>query len=150
MMIKCARQTVTKGKQMCKSVHRGVEIRVSVLTLSFGSSNFCCSEPHLLLAPKTSKLQVFEITWRSWRQLGHVTETMESHGLPEPAHSSGSHTSWRPIIRQCAIDPKPTTNAVDNVKAIHTDRSPTSIAVRRATLGVLFHHHGQNAKLHPA
>ena len=50
-----------------------------------------------------------------------------SQGLPEPAHSTRSHSSWRLTSRQCTIDPKPIANAVDSVRP-STRRGPTSIS----------------------
>merc|ERR1719434_51076 len=61
---------------------------------------------------------------------------------------SGSDAfGWGLTSRQCTIDPKPTTDAVNSIEAIQREVQHRS-AVRQATLGMLFHRHGQRTDLH--
>merc|ERR1719323_2667915 len=61
---------------------------------------------------------------------------------------SGSDAfGWGLTSRQCTIDPKPTTDAVNSIEAIQREVQHRS-AVRQTTLGMLFHRHGQRTDLH--
>merc|ERR1719323_4505 len=61
---------------------------------------------------------------------------------------SGSDAfGWGLTSRQCTIDPKPTTDAVNSIEAIQREVQHRP-AVRQTTLGMLFHRHGQRTDLH--
>ena len=108
-------------------------------------SRFLCTLQRSWLSVAPSRSKPSQLSLPVW-SLKQSSPSQLSQRLPEPAHSTGSHSNWRLTSRRLIPSQPP---RMSTASTSFTERERSNIdRLNQATLSKLFHRHRQSLKLH--